>query len=46
MKLYPVVIAIAALLSLGRAAPDTIPGRGIGYCGPFKGHRGCEGGRV
>ena len=34
-------IAIAVLLTLGftglgRAAPDAIPGKGIGYCGPLK----------
>jgi D-psicose/D-tagatose/L-ribulose 3-epimerase len=36
MKKHRLAIAIAALLSLGRAAPDAIPGKGIGYCGPLK----------
>ena len=36
MKRHRLAIAIAALLSLGRPAPDAIPGKGIGYCGPLK----------
>ena len=35
MKRHRLAIAIAALLSLGRPAPDAIPGKGIGYCGPL-----------
>jgi len=36
MKGHLLAIAIAAVLSLGRAAPDAIRGKGIGYCGPLK----------
>jgi sugar phosphate isomerase/epimerase len=36
MKGHRLAIAIAALLSLGRAAPDALPGKGIGYCGPLQ----------
>ena len=36
MKGHRLTIAVAVLLTLGWAAPDAIPGKGIGYCGPLK----------
>jgi D-psicose/D-tagatose/L-ribulose 3-epimerase len=36
MKKHRLAIAITAFLSLGRAAPDANPGKGIGYCGPLQ----------